>query len=505
MSSRSRLFAKNTLWNVGGQGALVALSFIVIPALIRELGKAGYALYGLMGLLSGYLYLLSFGTGNSTMKYTAEYNGSGDAAGLRAVFRMSLWTHAAGATAGAALLFLGRNSVIWRFFEVPPSLAADGAWLVGCTAVAAIFYSLLQGGNAVLQGLQRFDLATAISVTTHAALLSGSLALVRMGHGLKPVAVLYLCIQAFGALAAYALASRALPADPDPRSRKADAALRAPFLRHGFQVFLSVLAWSVAFQWDKFIVGLFFPIEQLTYYLIPAYLIQRFWVLPSSIITAAFPALSAISGAGDEKGLRSAYLKIGQLVLWLVVPAFTFLFVAAPPFLTLWLDADFSNAGTWPLRLLLIGYAFNLTAAMPNTASFALGRPQFSTAWHVAQAVICLASWPVLVPRYGSAGAAAGFALSQMITAPVFVWRFGRSVFSMSLWDYFLGVVFKPVAAGAALLAALWLVRGWLFDWTGLISAGAISAIAYYSAGYALLGSQERALLHRLLPGAHRS
>lgn len=500
MSSRSRLFAKNTLWNVGGQGALVALSFFVIPALIRELGKAGYALYGLMGMLSGYLYLLTFGTGNSTVKYAAEFSGKGDAAGLRAVLRLSVWTHAGGVALGAALLFLGRNSVIWRFFEVPPALASDGAWLVGCTAVAAVFYSLLQGGNAILQGLQRFDLATAISLVTQAALLTGSLVLVRAGHGLRPVAVLYLCVQAFGALASYAVASRTLPDAPAPASAETAAALRGPFFTHGLQVFLGVLAWSVAFQWDKFIVGLFFPIEQLTYYLIPSFLIQRFWVLPSSIMTAAFPALSAIAGSGDGKGLRSAYLKIGQLILWLVVPAFTFLFVAAPPFLTLWLDAEFSDAGTWPLRLLLIGYAFNLTAAMPNTASFALGKPSSSFKWHAAQAAICLASWPVLVPRFGSAGAAGGFALSQALTAPVFAWSFGKGVFSMSLWDYFSGVVLKPLAAGLALLAALWLVRGWLFDWTGLLAAGAVSAAAYYAAGYALLGDEERALLHRLLP-----
>ena len=497
-ASRTVRFGTNVGWNLLGQIGLLALGFLLVPFLVRGLGREGYALYGLLGILAGYLSLLSLGAMSATQKFAAEHAARGESTALRGVLRDSLFLHTAGVLLGAALVFLCRAPLAHGFLNISPDLRETGTFVIACGAAAAVFFSWTQCALGLLQGLQRFGLASLVSLLQNGAVLVGSAALLGLGAGLRDIALYFVLAQLAVSLAALTAAFRLLPvperipgAAPDP------AALRR-FVGFSLTVFLAQLAWSVTFQWDKAIIGYFFPLTQLAYYLIPSFLLRRFWMLANSVMTTAFPLMSELSGLGEQQTLRKAYRQCSQLALWLIVPGFALLFILAPQFLTLWLGGEFSSQGVWPLRLLLVAYLLHLLGTMPLTASCGLGKPSYALAWQSLQAALSLGSWFVLVPRYGITGAALGLLLAQALTAVPYALLVSRSLFAMGTAEYFGGVVLRPLAAGAVFALFLWPLRDRAWAWTPLIGLAAVSTALYYAVGFRLLGAEERVTLGKL-------
>lgn len=499
MAERPRLmrFLVNTLWSLGGLAVLSALSFFLLPMMVRGLGLEGYALYALMGSFSGYLVLLTMGAGNATVKFVAELGGKGDGGAVRAAARTSLLLHSLPVLLGSAALFAGRGWLAGTFLNVSPAAQADASFLVGASAVAGVFTALLQMAVCMKQGLQRFPAANALLVAQSVLVLGGSAFLVWLGHGLRALGVLYVVVHVALSAAALAWAWASLPPS-GPADEAADRATARTFVSYALHIFLAQLTWSATFQWDRLVLGARLPLAELTYYAIPAMLLQKLFSLPTSAMVSLFPMVSEMEGRGETDVLGRVYRRGGQLVLWLIVPGFLLLALFAPQLLSLWLGGDFSEKGVWPLRLIAVGYFFNLLGAMPTTAATGRGRPLYTTAWQAAQAVLCFAGWALFIPRAGILGAALAFALAQALAALPYVWRVSRDLFGMSFGSWAREVLARPLAAAAGLLAVLWPWRERATDWLNLGLLCALGTLAYYGAALLIAGPDERALLGRL-------
>jgi len=392
-------------------------------------------------------------------------------------------------------LFAARGWLAEAFLRVTPDARADAAFLIGAAAAASVFASLLQLAVCVNQGLQRFALANALLVSQSVLVLGGSAALVWSGYGLRELGLLYVAVHV--ALAGLAL-GQAWASLPPGTPRGADAVTSRTFMAYSLQIFLAQLAWSATFQWDRLVLGGRLPLAELTYYSIPAMLLQKMFSLPTSAMVSLFPIVSEMEGQGELDALGRAYRRGGQLVLWLIVPGLVLLALFAPQILSLWLGGDFSEKGVWPLRLLAVGYFFNLLGAMPTTATTGRGRPSYTTAWQAAQATLCFGGWLVFIPRWGILGAAFSFALSQGLCAVPYVWFVSRELFGMSGGQYAREVLARPLIAGACLLGALWPLRERAVDWVSLTLLCTVGTAGYYASALLLAGPDERDLLRRL-------
>src|SRR6202047_3703995 len=77
-----RLLAKNTVWNLVGNGAPIAVAVFCIPILIRELGKERFGVLTLAWALIGYASLFDLGLGRALTQLVAKKLGpEGDGGG----------------------------------------------------------------------------------------------------------------------------------------------------------------------------------------------------------------------------------------------------------------------------------------------------------------------------------------------------------------------------------------------------------------------------------------
>src|SRR5438045_5209796 len=99
-----RLLAKNTIWNLIGSGAPMAVAVFCIPVLIRGLGKERFGVLTLAWALIGYASLFDLGLGRALTQLVAKKLGAGEDREIPALVWTSLLLMLQLGVAGAAVV-----------------------------------------------------------------------------------------------------------------------------------------------------------------------------------------------------------------------------------------------------------------------------------------------------------------------------------------------------------------------------------------------------------------
>ncbi len=489
--TRSGRFFRNLRWNILGQFAGVALNFLVVPLLIGKLGKDAYGLYLLLHAPSIHLMILAFGSGSAAVKYASELRAAGDDHGLRRLVRFTGLMHLAGPALGAMLLFVGARFAATHIYGLDAEHLDAGAFVLRCGAVGAVAGALVHACLSVLQGLQRFDASNLISflhgavIPVIAAVAAGlGLGMETIGPGF-PVGLLLVLLPALW------VTRRAVGELPD--GPPSPIPLR-DFVAWGVSGWLGQVAWIVSNQFDKILITHALSLTALTLYSVPAGMLSRLQTLPASAALVLLPIIAELKGDTADADLRRIYLKATRLLLWLVMPVLTALFVLMPQFLGVWVGGGFSDASAWPARLLILAQVFTTLGMTPSIVSFGTRHPWYSPALAWSQALLSAALWYPLVPRYGILGAALGTLIGQALPTVAVVFFVHRRLLKLSFMDYAREGVFPPLASAVAAAAVIFPFHGRATTWPLLFVFGAVSCATYAASTWLLMAEDERRL-----------
>ncbi len=477
-------------WNLLGQGAVLAANLLITPYLVARLGSDGYGLYTLMWTLAGYLMVLNFGTVVAVQKFCAQHLGCGPGGPLGGLLRRTLAFELAMALIGGALLWSARAWISGSFLKISPELAPKASSVFAFVAASAAPYFALQFALNVLYGTQRFKAWNLLTTLQSLAVSLCALALLSLGHGIRAVAASFLFSHAALAAAGLWLVRDTLlqKSRPDPRENR-------EFIRFSGKSLASYLMWIVTFQGDRVFIGSLLPLSQIGFYAVSSTLAQKFNMLCGAVTAAAFPLLTELHGRGEEERLRRLYLKGTELSLFLILPISVLSFALAPQFMTLWLGADFSAASTWPFRLLVLANLAYLATYLPNSAAIGRGFPELSAYLMGAKALVVLLLWPLVIPRWGILGAAAGLLAAEWLVVPVFLTFVHRRHLGLT-WAEFLDQGCRRPFLSALVLAAVSLAfHGQVQGWAGLLCFGGAGLALYWGAGYAVMEENDRRIL----------
>jgi O-antigen/teichoic acid export membrane protein len=466
----ARRLAHNVGWNVLAQAWLLALAVVSTPYLVDRLGVEEYGLYTLALALLAWIAVLDLGLGAATVKLVSEERGRGESGAVRRIVGTSVALHLALGGAGAAGLAL-LAPVVARLV----GLGDGGVTTLRLAALAALGVVLLAACTAVPTALQRLDLVNRRTIAFGSVTVLATVAAVAAGGGVNAALLVLIAANAV-ALASFARLSRRLLPDVPLRARLDRRAARG-LLGFGALKAVGQASTQAVYHLDKLIVGALLGVAALTYYAIPVLVAQRLLALVGSVATVFFPAASELYGRADAKRLEELYIRASKLVAIVVLPSAMLLAVFAEPLLRLWVGEDFASESTWPLRLLLAGYALNALTAMPALACDAVGRPRINAGWGIATGVVNVALSFALIPPFGLVGAAGAILLTSALLLPPFLLHVHRHVLGTSVVDLVRRALLRPaVATALALVPAIALAQ--LADSLALLLASGLTAAA---------------------------
>jgi O-antigen/teichoic acid export membrane protein len=408
---RSRT-ARNSVFNLLGLAIPLLIGLLLIPVTLHGLGPARFGLLSLSLTVLEYSTLFALGLGPATTKHVAEAIAREDES-TSDLIAMSVIAHAVLGTIGGAIVALLAPVFVDHVFSVSAELRPEAIAVFRLLGVMVPATLLLLSLFGALEGASRFGLVNLLRVPISA--LSFIIPAVGVTYGIGLPAILStLVILRLIVCAGLALVVAA--SVPGHRWRWPSEWTRMRgLLSFGAWLSVSNVVSPTLVYADRFILGHLRGLAALGIYSAPFDAVMRFLAVPSSLVRAMFPTLSAMQSTSSREQLRPLFRKAVSTVLVLLAGPVLILVLFGPVLLRLWLGEEVAAGAGTAVRILAVGLVFNALAFVPTTFIAAFGRPDLSAKFHVLELVIHLPVAWWLVSQYGIAGAAAAWSIRVVL------------------------------------------------------------------------------------------
>jgi O-antigen/teichoic acid export membrane protein len=473
----------------------LGLSFVATPIIVRALGNEDYGIYALVLGFIGYSF--TFSIGRAITKYIAEYRANGETEKIRDIISATFFINITVGLIGVLIICLSANWLVRDVFKIAPEIQ-NKTILAMYLASAIIFLTMLtQVFNAVLQGIQRFDVYSKIYNANSFALLLGNLALAYFGYGLLALLIwnlLIICIFC----AVFAVSAKKLLPEFGISFRFKRESLKL-VLHYSLGIIGYQIAANVLLLFERGWITRQLGAESLTYYVVPMSLGMYIHGFVSSLMLVIFPLASELKN--EKEKLLRLYTKATKIVSLLVVFLGTTLIVENRFFLFLWMGENFAEKSSELLVLhtITFGLAAILTVSWQMTEG--LGFPNYNFAVFAICLVVSVALMLVLTKDFGNVGIAsarlAGFATIFFSIFYVEKWFFGKV--QVGFWLRLTGIL--AVGAVFAALAESLIINYLPISWLTFVLSAACGGLVYCAALWLLdfIDADEKILIRGIL------
>jgi O-antigen/teichoic acid export membrane protein len=304
-------------WNALGRGLPLLAALALTPLLVHQLGLERWGLFTLGLAMVGVFGIFDFGVGQALTRTLAERIGAGRETEAASLTAAALVVLAGLSVILAGLLWLGVPTLVDSLLRVPQALrdqAIQGFRILALAAPLVVLNAALWG---VLAAYQRFRAANLVTMP------------VALFYYLGPVLVLFVWDSFAGVMLALVLVRFANTLSYLALLRPLLRRMRAapwrlahalPLLRLGGWMSLSGMLTQALLYADRFLIGALVSLAAVAFYATPLDLVLRVWMLPVAVAQTLLPAFAA--GFRHEPAATAALLRRGALlILGLVLPA----------------------------------------------------------------------------------------------------------------------------------------------------------------------------------------
>ena len=478
LTSGKRL-ARGVAMNVAG-GLLPALSALAaVPPLVRELGEARFGILALVWTTLGYFSLFDLGIGRALTHAVAHRLGDGRQEETASVVWSALVLLLPLGLAGAAVLYAMSPWLARTALNTPAELQAETELAFRVLAVAIPFTAMTAVLRGVLEAKQRFGWVNALRTPYGIVTFLGPVAVLPFSHSLVPAAVVITASRALLALAHLVVCARIVTGFTEGRPRR-DVA-RA-LLRFGGWMTVSNIVSPLMNTLDRFVVGGVLTVSAVTYYAAPHELVTKMWLFTAAVLPVFFPAF-ATSVVRDRARTALLFDRTLRMTLVALTLPTLLLVVLAPEVLGVWLGPEFAARSAGVLQVLALAVFVNTLGQGALTLVQAMGRPDVTGKYHLAELPLYAALLWYLLPRYGIMGVAVAWAVRAIVdaalllaTAAALLREASGSVRRTSFWvgaiTVSCGVMAMVPSASVRVAAAMIAVPVWMaISWRSILTA----------------------------------
>jgi O-antigen/teichoic acid export membrane protein len=398
-----RLLARNTVWNLIGNGAPLMVAVFSIPILIHGLGKERFGVLTLAWALIGYASLFDIGLGRALTQLVAKKLGSAEEHEIPALAWTSLLLMLALGAVGTVAIIAISPWLTHHALKIPEGIQPEvlrAFYLLGLAVPTVVATAGLRG---LLEAHQRFDLITALRIPTGVFTFVGPLMALPFSRSLGPVVGILIAGRFLGCLAHLLVCLKVIPG---LRHRVAwHGPSAGPLLKFGGWITVSNIVSPLMVTLDRFLIGALVSMTAVAYYATPNEVVTKLLIIPGALMGVMFPAFSTGFAQDRERtgmlfgrSVKSLFLVLFPIVLCTVG--------LAQDCLKLWLGPEFAQQSFRVLQWLAVGVFINSLAYVPFAFLQGAGRPDLTAMVHLIELPLYLGLLWWLVGARGIEGAA---------------------------------------------------------------------------------------------------
>ncbi len=420
----ARRLIANTLLNFLGQLYVLVLGFAVVPYVVHRLGPELYGVLAMVAVLGGFGTALNLGMGTALAKYTSELYWQHNFRRICVLVQTAVTICAVAGLFVCWIVMGTRTTLATLLFHGDATIESVVGMALYVTGFGFLFSLVSDALAGIPIGMQRFDIFTRMNVLVATVRNLGMVLILALGLYAKAILLVYFLSGLVG-LMGYAYHARRLIPGLSLRPRLAWAEFRQ-LVGFSAPVLLAGISALVVYRLDRVLVAYFLPISAVTFYMMPYMLAEKTSTAVSNVTSVVFPLASELFAMQAREKLRELYVRATKMAILVGLPVTTILLALPAQILQWWVGPEFAARGVLTLRLLAVGFLFNILGYVPFVVAQGMGQPWVSTNFALVNGAINLALFLLLIPRFGIVGAAAGFLLSEVVVIPFLIGKINR-------------------------------------------------------------------------------
>ncbi len=412
--TNARLLAKNSIINLLGQVAPLAVALVVIPHLIEALGTERFGVFAITWAVLGYFGLFDLGLGRVLTILISEKLGKEQHDQIRPILKTGLLFMALIGLVSTIIVFLLSPTLVYKALKIPLDLQPESIRALIILALALPFVTITAGLRGALQAYQKFGIINLIRTFNGVYTFLAPLLIVQFSIDL---AVLVLGLAIGRVIVSFVYFVVAFNVVPSAKGLVNFKVVLSMFKLGGW-ISVSNIIGPIMVYFDRFLIGVWISMTAVSFYVTPYEVVTRLLIVPGALANVLFPALST-SIQVDAERTELLYSRGLRLVVVLFFPIVFTLFCFAEPAILFWLGEEFAHKSTIVLHALAIGVFFNAPGQMALTYIQAAGRPDLTAKLHLIEAPFYIGLLWLLAHSMGIAGVAIAWTVRIAIDSVV--------------------------------------------------------------------------------------
>lgn len=482
------LLARNTVWNLVGQIAPMAVGLFAIPRLVHALGTDRFGVLTIAWMVVGYFSFFDLGLGRAMTNLVAQKLATDSDHELPAIIWTANLLMAALGILGGIILALLSPLLVQNLLKTPPGLQMEITRAFYLLSFSVPFVISTAGFRGVLEARQKFGIINIVRVPMGIATFAAPLLVLPWSKDLTAVIGILVVMRFVFWLTYTILALRDLPSLL--HRIVIDTRLLPMLFSFGAWMTVSNIVSPIMQYLDRFLVGALLSLSAVAYYATPYEVVTKLLILPGALVGVLFPAFSTALVTDRERAgtLFRRAVKYAVLILFPVTLLMVFF---AQIGLNIWLGPAFASHSSRALQWLAIGVFANGLANFPFSLVQGAGRADITGKLHLLELPFYVATVWILTKEFGIQGTAFAWTIRVIVDAVLLFWISGRFVDRFVRPIFILIAVTGAAAAFAVAMIAMSLSAKILVSATSLVLFGGI-------AWFAVLAEDERTVIRRL-------
>jgi len=420
----------------------VVMAFFVSPILVNQLGDESYGIWVIIVSLTGYFTVLDFGVNTAIVRFISKYTALKD-------YKKAIETYSSSfalfSIIGAVVVII--TAVFAVFFKDVFEIKSFSReylyivfFIVGVDLALNLVFSVLMG---TLRGLQRFFEINVISMTVSLTKNILLVYLLYQGYSLMMLAALQVSASIIKFSLQY-LYIRKNYSFLKFKTTSINKETLKSLYNYSVYSFLIAIATKVLFFTDSIVIGSLINVSQVTYYAIPAMIVEYLEKLIWAIVSVLIPIISSQEAVGQCNKNQQLYLVGTKYTLMLLSPIIFVLYLVGDDFIGMWMGGNYAVPSGNVLCILLAGHAFFLSQLIAHGILKGISKHKVLAFILCGEAVLNLGVSVVLAPHFGVQGVALGTAIPLFIVNAFLLPYYTCKELGINYFNYLFKGILQP-------------------------------------------------------------
>lgn len=440
---------KRIITNVFSNGAATcvgfALSFFLVPIIVHGLGNTWYGIWVIVMQITNYLWLLDLGIRESVVRYVAKHHSEEDYRSLNISVSTAFYLYIVAAALTLSICVL-ISLFFGVFFKVDANMVQTARWVLILVGINIAQSWMFNSYNGILMGLQRFDIMNGISVIVSIIRFLLILLFIKLGFGIIALSFILLLTNIVGNVVVYTQCKRLIPQLAILPYRKENVQLGA-IGRFSLFVFINNIASKVIFMTDSVVIGIFLPVSAVTYYSIPASLVEYARNALRSMAQVLYPLTSMFESHDKKENIKIVFMQGIKLILLTGMPIYCVYLTLGEHFIALWVGKEYAIVGMPVLIVLSVAHLLSLIHYPIHYLLLGISKHYIIAYLRIAEAISNIVLSLILINYWGIIGVALGTVIPHLILMVVVLPVMACRLLDINFFFFLQKSILQPLAS----------------------------------------------------------